>query len=181
MSEREMRQVLLDLSLTSMTRAVQVAPSSSGQKPGSVIPSLGEMPPADFHAERWNRARSVEDRSRALRAAREECDAIRRGNRELVIIRPESREERAERILARKNAGWEARLVAEDERVPLAEVIRAREDAGLDPALGKPWPADEDRDRKILRLKAAGMTSRGIASACNCSRRDVDRVIREAA
>ena len=75
MRERHVRQVLAELELCSMSSAAPLAPSGGG-KPGSVIPTLGEKPPADYWRQRLARGCDVEE----VRAGAEaELNAIRRG------------------------------------------------------------------------------------------------------
>lgn len=180
MSDQEMRQVLARLELCSMSRAASLAPTSSGQKPGSTIPSLGEKPPADHWRQQYVRARDDHEREQAHEGAERELRSITHGPG-LVFIKPETKQERVARILHRKNAGWSANDVALSERVSVREVMDARTAADLDPATGKAWPADEGRDSKIRRLRGEGVAIQSIARLTDCSVRTVHYVLQRAA
>ena len=180
MRDKPMQQVLAELELCSTVRASNMAGGTGGGKPGSVILSLTEKPPAEYWRQRWARARDDEEREDVRKGALVELKATRVGPGP-VEVTEETMQERTARILARKNEGWSAKEVALSERVTERQVMDARTEAGLDPALGKAWPEDEDRNAKIHRLRAGGMSIRAIAKSCGVGVGTVHNVLGQAA
>jgi transposase len=175
-----MRDVLLQLALTSNGRTASYASSGGSETDYSPSLSFGDAPHLHF-AKLWNAAETDGRREEVLAEAEETLDAIVRSHGDPGRI--ETKQELYARIVS-EGEGWSARDVATRFRCGISVVWHARAGDGRDieygrrPRNGRALTADE-RQAEVSRLLDEGMSARQIANALrvgyNTVRRDLGR------
>lgn len=133
-TDRKMRQVLVQLELTSNGGTLNYEGSSSGGH-DQPVPSLGQHDAPHLHyADLYRRALSPPGRALVLQMAADELDRIRRSRGD--PSREETRDERDARIIA-NGEGYSVDEVAVWARCSKQAVRVARRDAGREEETGK--------------------------------------------
>lgn len=186
--EARMRQVLLELSMTSNGRTTSWDASGGGTVDHYLVDDRGrgKLTPGDApqlrYAMRWEHARDDVDRQALIDEAQQELEQITR-SRATPPTEWETAEQLAKRIV-RDGAGFSKREVAIAMRTSEKSVAAARTAAGVDEDLGHPiaaidakqLPIDRRRHR-VLELDARGVSISGIARALGVSRSTVRRYL----
>lgn len=134
-TDRKMRQVLVQLALTSNGGTLNYEGSSSGGHHSDSVPSLGQHDAPHLHfADLYRRALSPAGRVLVLEMAADELDHIRRSRGD--PSREETREERDARIVEH-GEGYTVDEVAVWARCSKQAVRAARRDAGREEETGK--------------------------------------------
>jgi DNA invertase Pin-like site-specific DNA recombinase len=166
--EQEMRQVLMDLEMTSCGITGSYGAGNGGGAFASAAPKSGdESPPHVRLREQWNATRSNPERQRLLARARDELDQIRHSR---AGQGEEDETARTARLL-KDGEGFTAAEVALSFRMTVAAVERTRWRHGRDKRLGKVEPMQpmpdatptERRERAQLLRDEHGMSTRQIA------------------
>lgn len=188
--ETQMRQVLLELSMTAGGRTTSYnSRGTSGAPDWALVDDKGRArlghgdAPALTFAELWDAAADDDARADVLKAARAELDNIRRRVAPTVVA-PETREQLEERIV-REGAGWDAQDVAVALRTSVSLVRAARRAAGLDAQTGRPQLdgralTREERNAEALRLAGLGRSAFQIATALGVPRSSIRYVLARA-
>ncbi len=186
--EIRMRDVLLQLAMTSNGRTVSYD-SSGGGTPDYVLVddrgraklAQGDAPHLSY-ATAWDDARDDVERAAVLKAAQDELAGILKSRANPQAV--ETKEDRDRRIV-KEGEGWPAREVANSFRCGLRDVIRAREAAGRDVDYGelrrngRALTADE-RAAEVRRMHARGMSEQAIADALGIARGSVRFILARA-
>jgi DNA-directed RNA polymerase specialized sigma24 family protein len=186
--ETRMRDVLLQLALTSNGRTVSYD-SSGGGTPDYVLVddrgraklAQGDAPHLSFAAA-WDSARDDVERAAVLKAARDELAGILKSRADHEAV--ESKAERDQRIV-KEGEGWPAREVATSFRCGIRDVWHARADAGRDVEYGelrrngRALTADE-RAAEVRRMHSRGMSEQAIADALGIARGSVRFILARA-
>lgn len=181
-TESRMREVLLQLALTSNGRTASFDVAGSSEPDWTPSLTFGDAP-HEYYAAWWERCESDSERELCLDAARHELHEVRhsRGDRRVQ----ESKSERDKRIVDGFE-GIEAGEVAIRVRCGVRDVWSARDAAGRDRDFGRkpragPHLSTVDRRAEVDRLAAEGMSARQIAFALGVHydtvRRDLGRKI----
>jgi hypothetical protein len=163
MRNREQRQVLLDLELTSTARAHACVPVVSCSPPSSAAPS-GDDTPAAYWRGRFAAADSDDEAHELVEQARAELCSIRR--RAFAPMRYETADELAERVIG-EGEGVDALRVSIALRCTPTFVRRARLAQGRDPDYGHVVLLDVLSPRSLLD---AGFSVRTAAAVLGMSR-----------
>lgn len=187
--ERHMREVLLQLALTSSQPSSRLdGGGSTGHGTSGVVDyclvddrGRGRVDSAALRfAAQWDAARDDNARAAVLEAARSELDHIRRRSQPDAAA-VESREDRDRRIVE-DGAGWPAQTVAIAMRCGVRDVHNARAAAGRDLERGQPRRdaremSRDQRKAEILRLHAQGLNPHQIATALGIPRSSIRYVL----
>lgn len=165
--EQEMRQVLMDLEMTSCGITGSYDANGGGAFSSSPPKSGDEWPPHILYREQWNATNSNLERNRILARARDELDAIQHTR---AGQGSETEEERTERMLS-VGEGFTPAQVALTMRMTVAQVERTRLRHGRDKRHGRvepmqPMPDGTPAERKArarLLRDEHGMSTRQIA------------------
>jgi hypothetical protein len=159
-----MREVLLQLALTSNGASASFEASTSGGYYSDVIPRLGQHDaPHLFYARVYDLQETDEGRERVLELAQEELKNIRVSQADPAA--EESHDDLKARIV-QQGEGYTLDEVARWARCLKRTVREARRDAGRDEEWGRPILNGHelaDRDAKIRELAGEGMPARQIA------------------
>lgn len=174
--EIRMREVLLQLALTSNGRTASY--NSSGGSEADYTPTLaaGDAPALHFAA-LWDRAETPERRALILDQARDMLRHVLHSSGDPT--RSESKADRDARIVA-LGEGLPARDVANSFKCGITDVWNARSAAGREtdfgrkPRNGRALSPDE-RQAEVQRLASGGMRARQIAVALDLSYSTVRR------
>lgn len=150
---REQRQVLLDLALTSTSRARVFVPAVTTSPPSSAPPT-GDDSPASYWRDRFNQASGVVEENTVLDQARAELRHIRR--RPFPPLGYDNAGELAERVVG-EGEGFEPLQVAIALRCTPTFVRRSRVAAGCDPECGHHVEVDVHDPRALVH---AGLSIR---------------------
>lgn len=172
-----MRDVLLQLALTSNGRTISYDASGGGTPDWTLIDDRGRAKlsiddaPQLLFAELWDAAEDDEQRAAVLKDAADHLRKIKRSSGD--PSKEESRDDRDRRIVA-EGDGMPARDVAVWARCGVRDVQKARQAAGRDVELGRPVRRGADlspaeRDAEIARLTKERMNARQIAHALGLS------------
>jgi hypothetical protein len=179
--ETAMRQLLLDLALTSNGRSGSYAGSSTGGDHADVVPTLGLFDaPHLYFAREWDQAVDDAERAVVVQRARDTLDEIRRSpSPEPLVV--ENAEERARRIV-KYGVGLEPYQVAISAKCTPTFVRHARVAAGRDPEKGrllKRWRDMTPPEREVMlaELQADGLSGRAIAEALGTSYSTIARAL----
>lgn len=146
--DRSMREVLVELALTSNGATASFEASTSGGYYEDTVPELGFHDAPHLHyARKYDEAETNADRLHVLGQARDELKAIRRSSGD--PSREESRAERNARIVEH-GAGVLARDVAVWARCGIRDVWAARREAGRD----EEWGRETSNGHDLADLKA---------------------------
>jgi hypothetical protein len=179
-----MRDVLLQLALTSNGRTVSYD-SSGGGTPDYVLVDdngRGKLDPDDAphlrYAQEWDAAGDDGARAAVLKAAIDTLNHIRRSHADPNAV--ESKEDLHRRIL-KEGKGWPANEVAISLRCGVTVVHKARADAGMDEFGERRTNGRElnreARNAEILRLTRKGMNPFQISEALGIPRSSVRYVL----
>jgi hypothetical protein len=138
-----MREVLLQLALTSNGRTASYDSSGGGQADHTPSLGFGDAPALHF-ARLWDEADDDDARARVLEQAQEALQHVRKSSGDPTRV--ESKAQRDARIIE-QGQGIEARDVAVWARCGVTDVRKAREAASRDPDYGRPIRDVEEEDR----------------------------------
>lgn len=186
--ETRMRQVLLQLEMTSNGRTAAYD-SSGGGEPDYVLVddrgrarlSIGDAPQL-LYVRAWNAARDDTERAQVLKEAGDELDRIRHSRADRTV--EESKSDRDIRIVT-EGEGWPASEVAIQMRCGIRDVHRARAGAGRDVEYGelrrngRALTRDE-LNAQILTMHERKMSGREIATALGIAHNSVRYVVARA-
>lgn len=141
--EREMRNVLMDLEMTSCGVTASLDASGGGEAFASAPPKSGDHnPPHVYYREQWNKADG--DRRRRDLLDRAKCDL--RAIRKAPPPRPEETEEKRIERLLKDGDGWTAEETALAFRMTPSAVRKIRLGHGRDPERGLDDPMKPMKD-----------------------------------
>jgi hypothetical protein len=162
MLQREQRQVLLELELTSTARAHAFAPVVTRSTPTSTAPS-GDESPATYWRARFVAAHDEHEASELVKRARDELRAIRR--RSFPATAYDTADELAERVVS-DGESVDALSVAIALRCTPTFVRRARIIDGRDPEYGRVV----DAELSARSLRDAGLSLRQVSAVLGVPR-----------
>jgi hypothetical protein len=176
-----MRQVLLELALTTNGRSGGYGGRSSGGDHESAAPTLGLFDaPQEHWARKWDQAEDEVERIVVLQRARDELAEIRRGAPPLVAT-GEPWHITKTRIVT-NGIGVSAREISIVVDCSANMVREARIEAGREPELGlmpRKWRemTEREREQALTELRDLGLSGNDIATALSCSLSTVARAL----